>query len=275
MQKADNTNGFTNRRMMVPPEFSGVFSHFYVARNDSGKTIRKTLLPSYQTIFVFNFGAGALLHTAQDTTIGMDKCVVLGPIRKAIGYALPPQSEILVLNLIDDAFYRFFGQPPIPANVPIHPDSLLDDNCFTGLWSILNGMDNADQRVDCLLGFCRPYLSQRSPLAEALVNFDTSYQNPIKAIADRERQSERNIQLNHKRQFGYSVKELNRYRRFVKAIALIRQMATGDEKPDWFGVIHACGYYDQSQLIHDFKHYLNLSPTKYLKFQRDICNPAG
>jgi AraC-like DNA-binding protein len=42
---------------------------------------------------------------------------------------------------------------------------------------------------------------------------------------------------------------------------------------DWFEVINECGYYDQSQLIHDFKHYINLSPAKYLKFQQDICNP--
>ncbi|MFZ0596955.1 MAG: AraC family transcriptional regulator [Flavobacterium sp.] len=31
-----------------------------------------------------------------------------------------------------------------------------------------------------------------------------------------------------------------------------------------------CGYYDQSQLIHDFKYYMNISPTKFLKFQNDI-----
>lgn len=48
-------------------------------------------------------------------------------------------------------------------------------------------------------------------------------------------------------------------------------MASTSKKIDWFEIINKCGYYDQSQLIHDFKHYLNISPTKYVKFQQDIC----
>jgi len=238
------------------------------------------LLPSYQTMLVFNFGANAVLHTAQNTLIEIDKCLVLGPIKQAIDYSLPPLSEILVVNLIDDAFYRFFGHALTPANLPIHPDALLDDNCFTTLWSVLNQTDDPVLQVDYLLQFCKPYLSQRSQLAEALVNFEDPSLSPIKAVASEQHQSKRNIQLNHKKQLGYSAKELTRYQRFIKAIALIQQIATDSAeakrtKVDWFEVINACGYYDQRQLIHDFKHYLNLSPTKCLKFQEEICNPTG
>lgn len=280
MLEANNIHRYTSRRITVPPEFADVFSHFYVARNASDKTVRKTLLPSYQTIFVFNFGTKAALHTAQNTFVEIDKCLVLGPIKQAIDYSLPPLSDILVVNLIDDAFYRFFGRAPTPTNLPTHPDALLDDNCFTALWSVLNQTDDPVLQLDYLLQFCKPYLSRRSQLAEALVNFEDPSMSPIKAIASEQHQSERNIQLNHKKQLGYSAKELTRYQRFIKAIALIQQFAADSAraertKVDWFEVINACGYYDQSQLIHDFKHYLNLSPTKYLKFQEAICNPTG
>ena len=71
---------------------------------------------------------------------------------------------------------------------------------------------------------------------------------------------------------SYSAKEYNRYERFIKAIALIQNIAYTNSKIDWFEIVAECAYYDQSQLINDFKHYINLSPTKYLKFHQDICN---
>lgn len=53
-----------------------------------------------------------------------------------------------------------------------------------------------------------------------------------------------------------------------------RQVPSKMRKEDWFTIINYCGYHDQSHLIKDFKHYLNLSPTKYLSIQQDICNPT-
>ncbi|MGO3805023.1 MAG: helix-turn-helix domain-containing protein, partial [Sphingobacterium sp.] len=87
--------------------------------------------------------------------------------------------------------------------------------------------------------------------------------------------TERTIQLKQKIHFGYSVKEINRYKRFLRAVEYIESIDSKVSKEDWFTIINDCGYYDQSQLINDFKHYLNLSPTKYLKYQQDICNPLN
>jgi AraC-like DNA-binding protein len=126
-----------------------------------------------------------------------------------------------------------------------------------------------------LLDFCKPYLQQRNPIAEQIASFDGDNQSPIKAISAENNLSERAVQLNHKKYLGYSAKEISRYQRFLKAIQLIQTIATDTSKIDWFEIISECGYYDQSQLIHDFKHYLNLSPSKYLKFQQDICNPRS
>lgn len=75
--------------------------------------------------------------------------------------------------------------------------------------------------------------------------------------------------------WGYSAKEISRHQRFLKAVELVQNMALSNSKADWFDVVNKCGYYDQSQLIHDFKHYTHLSPSKYLKFQQDICYPKS
>lgn len=77
--------------------------------------------------------------------------------------------------------------------------------------------------------------------------------------------------MRHKQRLGYSEKEITRYGRFLKALEMVNRSIADAHKVDWFDIIHDCGYYDQSQLIHDFKRYLDLSPTRYLKVQQDIC----
>lgn len=271
----ENNHGYNNCRIAVQTGYEVVFSHFYFAENKSDETITKTLLPSYQTILIFNFGVKAFLHSKQNTQIEVDKYLILGPVKQAFDYSLPPNAEILTVNFKDDAFYRFFGDAPVAENVPVNTDDLLNEGCFTVLWHELNKINDTNLRVNYILKFCEPYLRHRNTIAEQLTNFKGPTISPIKFIASENNQSERNIQLNHKKYFGYSAKELNRYQRFLKAIELIQNIASQSSKMDWFEVISECGYYDQSQLIHDFKHYINLSPARYLQFQQDICNPIS
>jgi len=264
---------YRNRKIPVPPEFADVFSHFYEAVNDSPREIRKTLLPSFQTIIVFSFGAGISFSTKQHTTIAYEKCLVLGPIKKPIDYTLPPCSEMLVANFNGDAFYRFFGQAIVSEHVPIHPDQLVDDDCFTNLWCLLKKKKTADDRVNMILDFCRPYLRERDVTVKKLIDFgaDERSTSPIKAIAEESNVSERAIQSKYKKYLGFSAKEITRYKRFMQAIELSEAALIKNKKVDWLSIINECGYYDQSQLIHDFKHFLNLSPMQYVKFQEDVC----
>ena len=266
---------YLNYRIPVPGEFSKVFSHFYFAKNIAEQSITKTLLPSYQTIMIFSFGSKACIHSAENEKIEVDKCIVLGPIKRAFDYSLPSGSAILVANFKDDAFYRFFGSANVAENLPLDPNSLLDKNCFTVLRDCIAGLSEPLDQVNYILAFCRPYLKERNAITEQLVDLKGSAYSPIKKVADTGNQSERAIQLNHKKHLGYSAKEIARYQRFLKAIEMMQDIATKATKNDWFEIIDECGYYDQSQLINDFKYYINLSPTKYLKLQRDICNPVS
>ncbi|TKC06191.1 helix-turn-helix domain-containing protein [Pedobacter frigoris] len=270
-----NNNGYHAFRVPVSSAYQQVFTHFYFAENNTCETITKTLLPSYQTVLIFSFGVVPSFNSGQNTQIEVEKCLIIGPIKHAFEYTLPPGAEILTVNFKDDAFYRFFGHATIAEHVPINPDELLNEDCFTVLWHELNKLDNTEDRVNYILKFSDRYLIYRDKVAEQLANFIQKSLNPIKAVADLNNQTERNIQLNHKKHFGYSAKELCRYQRFLKAIELIEILITSASKIDWFEIISECGYYDQSQLIHDFKHYINLSPSKYLKFQQDICNPMS
>lgn len=270
-----SSNLYCNYRIAVPEDYKNVFSHFYYAENKSDEIVTKRMLPSYQSILIFNFGANVLLHFKQNTLIEVNKYLIFGTIKKAFNYSLPAQSKLLIANFKDDAFYRFFGQALLAENSPVNPDELLNENCFTSLWNELNGISNVSQQVNYFLKFCRPYLQQRNSIVEQLANFKEHSLNPIKIFASVNNQSERNIQLNQKKYFGYSDKEINRYQRFLKAVKYIENITLKASKDDWFTIINECGYYDQSHLIHDFKHYTDLSPTKYLKYLQDICNSSN
>lgn len=270
-----NDSEYNNFRIAIPARFEEVFTHFYFAENKSSELIIKTLLPSYQTILIFNFGKKPYLLSKQNTRIEVDKYLMLGPIKQAFEYALPPNAEILTVNFKDDAFYRFFGNSAISEHLPINPEDLTNDDCFSILWYELSKMSDTNARVNRILAFSEPYLVSRNKIAAQLANFKKQSLNAIKSVASENSQTERSMQLQHKKHFGYSAKEYNRYERFLKAIELIQSLASSTSKIDWFEIVAECGYYDQSQLIKDFKHYINLSPTKYLRFQQDICNPIS
>jgi hypothetical protein len=265
---------YNEYRISVPQEYENVFSHFYFAENPSDTSVIKTLLPSYQTILLFCFGESASMSTREKVIISVDKCMVFGPVRQAFEYTLPPSCSILVANFKDDSFYRFFGKISMERLVQ-HPDELLEENCFTDLWYQLSELDSAEEQVNHILAFCRPYLQERDSTGELLSRFDHNLLNAVKVIAEQTRQTERNIQRKQKEQFGYSLKELTRYNRFLKAVKIIEEETGKQNQIQWFTIIDECGYYDQSQLIHDFKHFINISPAQYLKFQQEICNPKS
>lgn len=152
--------------------------------------------------------------------------MVIGPVKKAFDYELVLGSEILVVNFKDDAFSRFLGQASIPNSESAHPDELVDEDCFSKLWTALSQIEGTNKRIGHICEFCRPYLSYRGPLATKIANFHGDHLNPIKAISEENKVTERTVQLNHKKHLGFSAKELNRYQRFLKAIEVIQRIAS-------------------------------------------------
>src|SRR5262249_43139510 len=66
-------------------------------------------------------------------------------------------------------------------------------------------------------------------------------------------------------QIGITPKQFGRVQRFQRAVDLTRSSST----PDWADIAAACGYFDQSHLIHDFQTFSGLSPTEFLRQRRE------
>jgi len=75
----DQPATYISQHIALPAAFEEVFSHFSLAQNRSPQVITKTLLPSYQTILVFNFGSPVSLLSGNITLLAMKKCIVRGP----------------------------------------------------------------------------------------------------------------------------------------------------------------------------------------------------
>lgn len=63
------------------------------------------------------------------------------------------------------------------------------------------------------------------------------------------------------KQVGITPKQFARVQRFQRAADLTRSSLT----PNWADIAAACGYFDQSHLIHDFKILSGFSPTKFVR----------
>jgi len=276
LEKPGAHQGYTSKRIPVPPDWESVFSPFYYAANQQQKTVIKKLLPTFQTILVFSLGNTSYLRPAGTQLLAVEKSMAIGPLKKTLEYHLPPGSEILVANFRADAFYRFFGKAlQSYRQLLLHPDELTPAHCFAALWQELKALPVVEQQVAKLLDFAGAYLREREMAAEYIINSQVPESlNPVKLIADKNKQSTRTVQLQYQKYLGYSAKEINRYQRFEKAVALIQQQME-THTIDWFEVIHQCGYYDQSHLIHDFNFYMDISPVQFLKLQEEICIAAG
>lgn len=73
-------------------------------------------------------------------------------------------------------------------------------------------------------------------------------------------------------QVGVTPKLFGRVQRFQRALDLTRRSSA----PDWADVAVACGYYDQSHLIHDFQRFSGSSPTEFhrQRSKRNLMNPS-
>jgi len=87
----------------------------------------------------------------------------------------------------------------------------------------------------------------------------------IREVAEHVGLSQRRFIQAFSNQVGMRPKLFCRVQRFQRALEFVRKIAA----PDWADVAAACGYFDQSHLIHDFQTFSGLSPTEYHRQRSD------
>ena len=85
----------------------------------------------------------------------------------------------------------------------------------------------------------------------------------VRAVAKRVGLSQRRFIQVFTTQVGLTPKRFCRVLRFQHAREIVDQAAT----LNWARLALTCGYFDQSDLIHDFQEFSGLSPTDYLRLR--------
>jgi AraC-like DNA-binding protein len=113
-------------------------------------------------------------------------------------------------------------------------------------------------------------LKHHSAVPTALDAFrQTDEKARVREVARRVGLSQRRFIQVFTAEVGLTPKLFHRVQRFQRVRALVRKTAA----PNWAQLAAACGYFDQSHLIHDFRAFSGLSPTDYLRQQSEQVLP--
>ena len=255
---------YQGERMEVPSELQGIYTHFYFAQNDSDQVLEFTFVPSFQVMLIFSLGTPISLMIRDQPEVVIERYFILGPVKQAFNYRLPPGANVVVVNFANDGFHRLFGA----ATAQSSRLEQLDEDCFSAIHRALQQQDSAAQQRDLLLVVGKDYLQSSARIeldTQEMVNQSVHEQALLKET------HARTLQMHYKNRLGYSVKEYTRYHRFMQMITLVQESLANQREVDWADVVFTCGYYDQSHLIRDFKHYLMMSPSQYLKLSQQMC----
>jgi hypothetical protein len=273
---------------LPPPALRDVIEHFvlFTVPMAAGPAVRQ-LLPSFQVVLLLNLGdnaaelwpADAALPVAVTPLVG---CQLLGPLKKSWYYRLAGGTRTLAITFTLEGFFRLFRVPVDRlAEGLTEPDALTSTRCFAELWQRLRPVEQPARLVQLLAAFCLPYVHAPEPQqAELLAHLPLlgSHLNPLRVLAAASQRSERAMQLRFQKYLGFSAKEATRFLRFRRLIAELFPAGRHPHPPDWSTQLERYGYYDQSHLIHDFSHFLRLTPTEavsQLSHDNKFCIPRS
>ena len=257
------------KHIEASPPLNELIRHFYCIETPADfVATTQHLAPNLEMMLLFNFGVPLQISFSDHTNVSqtVTELGVVGPVRKMLRYEVLPGTDLIVVVFNPNGFYRLFQIPVdgLSTETVHHPDSLVHSGGFLDLWNILKGLKSTEARIQLLTEygtmFAREADEQTTPLLYGFANNTIS--EPSKAIAIDTDLSERTVQLRFKKYLGFSTKEHARFLRFKQVIDFIQIQ---ENEVDWLAIVDQFGYYDQSHLIKDFKHFLDTSPKVFVQ----------
>jgi AraC-like DNA-binding protein len=159
--------------------------------------------------------------------------------------------------------FPFFGTPDGTGDLPL--DALWGRDGAT-LAERLRGLPNPRRRLvalaELLLARMRDRPAGPDPLVgAAAVALERGL--PVATVADRLGRTDRGLARRFAAHTGFTPKLYARIRRFQRVAADSAAGTAGADRVDWAGLAAAHGYVDQSHLIHDFRSFASVTPTRY------------
>ena len=270
---------FITAQLIQPDDrLTEVIRHVYCVQQAAGApdTVRKQLIPNQEMLLGFNFGPDLPIALGGEPYV-VRRTVAIGPLQKVLHYGVPPGADFVIVVFSFNGFRRLIGKSmhELEGMNVFDPDLLLAQNCFQDLWAQMAALTAGGERVACL----QEYIAQTiAPIdADTLTViggsslFADPALDPVKVIAQTRQLTPRSVQVRFKTNLGITAKEITRFLRFKKVVTqLIEQHPT---TPEWADLVFEYGYHDQSHLIKDFHHFMDITPGEFIRqlAEQKVC----
>ncbi len=215
--------------------------------------------------FTFNLSEEAKFITYDMKTSVFPQCCVYGPMTQAMH--LKPVSEVEIFGICfrPGGAYPFFPYPISElVNSFVTIDDLWEANNSEIIHKLHHDCETTFERIDLLDQYFLRHLDtkRKDDSIFAAVSIIEAYKGQvnIEYVARSIGQSRRQLERKFKERVGISPKQLCRSLRFKNVLRLLNTSSN----VSWASTAVSSGYYDQSHMIRDFKHYMGESPLAYL-----------
>jgi AraC-like DNA-binding protein len=223
---------------------------------------RERLLPTGTVELVINLG---------DSRVDRFEALVVGPHSRFFELDTSRPTSVIGAHFKPGGMFAFLDEPIDELHNCHVPLAALWGGRVAEMRERLLAADGAEARLRLFERLLLTQLDRRrnghGAVNHALAQFSCGRRRIGDVVEDTGLSPRRFIRL-FSDQVGLTPKAFCRVRRFQGAVARLH----GLQEVDWADTALACGYADQSHMIHDFKDFAGLSPARYLARQGQHMN---
>jgi AraC-like DNA-binding protein len=250
------------RRQAPPPPLSDFVELLWLFENAASSHASERVLPTGTVELVINLG---------DNTTGSFDAVVAGPHSRFFVLDTSRPSSIIGVHFKPSGAFPFFALPVGELRNRHVPLEALLGRRAAELRERLLAAEGAEAKLlllgRMLLSLLQRPQSRHAAVGHALAAFRRGPRR-IADVVDETGLSPRRFIGLFSDEVGLTPKSFCRIRRFQRTVELLHRA----QAVDWAETALACGYCDQSHMIHDFQDFAGLSPANYLARRSEHMN---
>jgi AraC-like DNA-binding protein len=231
----------------------------------------ETTAAAHSSERVLPTGTVELVINLRDETDVTFEAIVAGPHSRFFVLDTSRPASVIGVHFKPSGAFAFFALPMDELRNRHVPLDALWGGRAAELRERLLAADGAEAKLRvlerALLSLLLRPQSRHAAVGHALAAFRRGPRR-IATVVDELGMSQRRFIRLFSDEVGLTPKSFCRIRRFQRTVSLLH----GTQDVDWAATALACGYFDQSHMIHDFQDFAGLSPASYLARRTEHMN---
>ncbi|WP_194831409.1 AraC family transcriptional regulator [Prolixibacter sp. NT017] len=191
------------------------------------------------------------------------KAWVSGIQRRQHIYRLRGNETIVYIRFRPGGFHALTQIPQWELEDEIIDAELLLGNSISRLWEELHDCSAIPDIFMKIEQFFLNRINGQLNLAAQVVGYVTNYiDHPLPVLIKKTGYSQKHLIQLFKKHIGVTPKYFQRIKRFNQVLNDLQ--TTASDSIDWSGIVYKNGFYDQSHLIKEFKHFANIQPQAFI-----------